>query len=406
MKNFKYIFKDIFPPVLAAFIATFISYAGPLLIVMQAAQVAHWSPTQLTSWIGGLLVGAGVCSMGMSWRYRMPILCAWNTPGAALLATALVTVSPAEAVGAYMVCGLAMVLVGISGVFERLMHHIPKSLCAAMLAGILLRFGVDAFGAARHEATGSGWLVALMFVAYLGVKRHSPRYAVVASLLMGVALWQIGGMASPPANATIQPLQWSWTTPLWITPEFTLSSMVSIGLPLFIVSLTGQQLPGIAVLRAAGYAAPTSPLIAGTGWASVLIAPLGAHGVNLAAITAAICTGEEAHPQPEKRWIGGVASGVFYAVSGCFAGVLTGAFLYLPSALVATVAGLALLGAIQSGLTNAVNQPEEAEAALVTFIVTSSNISLLGLGSACWGLGLGLLAYGVLRPSTPPNPAH
>ena len=395
--RFKGILKDIFPPVLAAFIATFISYAGPLLIVMQAAQVAHWSPMQLASWIGGLLVGSGVCSIWMSWRYRMPILCAWNTPGAALLATALITVSPAEAVGAYIVCGLVMALIGISGLFERLTRHIPKSLCAAMLAGILLHFGVDAFGAARHEAAGSGLLVALMFVAYLGVKRYSPRYAVVVSLVLGVALWKIGGMASPPANAAIAPLEWRLTTPVWIAPEFTVSSMVSIGLPLFILGLTGQQLPGIAVLRAAGYAAPASQLIAGTGLASALTAPFGAHGVNLAAITAAICTGEEAHPQPEKRWVGGVASGVFYAVSGCFAGVLTGAFLYLPSALVATVAGLALLGAIQSGLINAFQQPEEAEAALVTFIVTSSNISVLGVGSACWGLGLGLVAYGVLR---------
>ena len=395
------ILKDIFPPVLAAFIATFISYAGPLLIVMQAAHVAHWSPMQLASWIGGLLVGSGVCSMWMSWRYRMPILCAWNTPGAALLATALATVSPAEAVGAYIMSGLAMALVGVSGVFERLTRHIPKSLCAAMLAGILLHFGVDAFGAARHEAAGSGVLVASMFVVYLVVKRYSPRYAVVASLLLGVALWKIGGMAAPTASANAAPLQWDITTPVWISPTFTVSSMVSIGIPLFILSLTGQQLPGIAVLRAAGYAAPASQLIAGTGLTSALTAPFGAHGVNLAAITAAICTGEEAHPQPEKRWIGGMASGVFYAVSGCFAGVLTGAFLHLPSALVATVAGLALLGAIQSGLINAFNQPEEGEAALVTFIVTSSNISVLGLGSACWGLGLGLIAYWVLKRIQP-----
>jgi benzoate membrane transport protein len=185
---------------------------------------------------------------------------------------------------------------------------------------------------------------------------------------------------------------------VWTTPAFSVAAIVSVGLPLLVLSLTGQQLPGVAVLRAANYAAPTSQLVAGTGLVSLLMAPFGSHGVNLAAITAAICTGPEAHRQADKRWVAGVACGVFYVLIGSFAGSLSYAFVHLPPALVTTVAGLALLGAIQGGLVNAMAEPAEREAALVTFIVTASNVSLLGLGAACWGIVLGVATYVALRP--------
>jgi benzoate membrane transport protein len=238
-----------------------------------------------------------------------------------------------------------------------------------------------------------------MFVGYLLFKRSSARYAIVLTLLLGIALWLglgWGGSAVNSAGSSV--LHFSLTQPVWTTPEFSLSAIISIGLPLAVLCLTGQQVPGVAVLRAADYNAPVNTLISTTGLASLITAPFGSHGINLAAITAAICTGPEAHQQPEKRWLAGLACGVFYLLIGSFAGSLTDSFMHLPPALVATVAGLALLGAIQNGLVNAMQEASEREAALLTFIVTASNVTLLGLGSACWGIGIGLLSYFVLRP--------
>ncbi|MDZ7909521.1 MAG: benzoate/H(+) symporter BenE family transporter [Gemmobacter sp.] len=392
---------DLFPAVVAGLIAVLISYAGPLLLVLQAAQSAHLTPAQLASWVWSISIGAGLCSVVMSFKHKIPVICAWNTPGAALLVSGLVTVPYNQAIGAFVVAAAAMLLVGVTGVFERLMALIPKSLCAAMLAGILMRFGVDAFGAARSTVSGAPWLVGCMFVGYLVFKQRSARYAIPLTLLLGVALWLVlgWGAVQGASDATTQGATlFALTRPVWTTPEFSLNAVVSLGLPLAVLCLTGQQVPGIAVLRGANFDAPTSKLVSGTGWASLPLAPFGAHGVNLAAITAAICTGPEAHQQPGKRWVAGVACGVFYILIGSFAGAITYSFSHLPPALVTMVAGLALLGAIQGGLVNAMAEPTEREAALVTFIVTASNISLLGLGSACWGLVLGLASYWALRP--------
>jgi benzoate membrane transport protein len=392
---------DLFPAVVAGLVAVLISYAGPLLLVLQAAQAGHLTAAQVTSWVWAISLGAGVCGVWMSWRQRVPVVCAWNTPGAALLASALVALPYSQVVGAYLLAAAALLLVGWTGGFDRLMAHIPRSLCAAMLAGILLRFGVDAFGAARSTVAGAPWLVGAMFAGYLLFKQRSARYAIALTLLLGVALWQglgWGQAAVPPTTtaANTSTSAWGLALPVWTTPEFSWTALLSTAVPLALLCLTGQQVPGVAVLRASGYTAHNNQLIAGTGLASLLLAPFGAHGINLAAITAAICTGEEAHPLPEKRWVAGVACGVFYLLLGSFAGAITYAFAQLPAALVSTVAGLALLGAIQNGLIGALAEPSEREAALVTFVVTASNVSLLGLGSACWGLALGLLTWWTL----------
>lgn len=394
--------RDLFPAVVAGLVAVLISYAGPLLLVLQAAQAGHLTAAQLTSWVWAISIGAGACGLWMSWRQRVPVVCAWNTPGAALLASALVALPYSQVIGAYLLAAAALLLIGWTGVFDRVMARIPRSLCAAMLAGILLRFGVDAFGAARSTVEGAPWLVGAMFAGYLFFKQRSARYAIALTLLLGVALWQglgWGQTAAVPgaaAPATLAGL--GLAAPVWTTPAFSWAAVLSTALPLALLCLTGQQVPGVAVLRASGYAAHNNQLIAGTGLASLLLAPFGAHGINLAAITAAICTGEEAHPLPEKRWVAGVACGAFYLLLGSFAGAITHAFAQLPPALVSTVAGLALLGAIQTGLAGALAEPAEREAALITFVVTASNASLLGLGSACWGLALGLLTWWALKP--------
>ena len=394
--------QDIFPAVLAGLIAVLISYAGPFLLVLQAGQAAQLSPAQLNSWIWAISIGAGVCCIWLSWRTKMPVICAWNSPGAALLVGALATLPYNQAIGAYVVAAAIMWLVGATGFFERLVVIIPKSLCAAMLAGILLRFGINVFAATEQGLPGAAALVGVMFVSYLVFKRYSARYAIVLTLFTGIALWLTlgwGAVASPSgAAAGAADAVLGLTLPVWTTPEFTFSAIVSVGLPLVVLGLTGQQLPGIAVLRAANYDAPTSRLVSMTGGVSLLLAPFGAHGINLAAITAAICTGPEAHQRADRRWVAGVACGVFYLLVGSFAGSLSYAFMHLPAALVTTVAGLALLGAIQGGLVNAMQEPTEREAALVTFIVTASNVTLFGLGSACWGIVIGVITYLALRP--------
>jgi benzoate membrane transport protein len=257
--------------------------------------------------------------------------------------------------------------------------------------------------------------VGALFAGYLLFKQRSARYAIALTLLLGVALWQglgwgqPGAAASGPAAASASALAaahtgWGLALPVWTTPEFSWASTLGIALPLALLCLTGQQVPGVAVLRASGFNANNNQLMAGTGLASLVLAPFGAHGINLAAITAAICTGEEAHALPEKRWVAGVACGVFYLLLGSFAGAITYAFAQLPVALVSTVAGLALLGAIQNGLVSALAEPSEREAALITFVVTASNVSLLGLGAACWGLVLGLLTWWMLKPRKPATP--
>lgn len=392
--------QDLFPAIVAGLVAVLISYAGPLLLVLQAAQAGQFSAAQLTSWVWAISIGAGVCGVWMSWRQRVPVICAWNTPGAALLATALVALPYSQVVGAYLLAAAAVLLIGWTGVFDRWMARIPRSLCAAMLAGILLRFGMDAFGAARSTVHAAPWLVGAMFAGYLLFKQRSARYAIALTLLLGVALWQglgWGQAATPAATTTAGLAGWGFAWPVWTTPAFSWNAALGTALPLALLCLTGQQVPGVAVLRAAGYTTHNNnALIGGTGLASLLLAPFGAHGINLAAITAAICTGEEAHPRPERRWVAGVACGMFYLLLGSFAGAITFAFAQLPAALVSTVAGLALLGAIQNGLAGALAEPSEREAALVTFVVTASNASLLGLGSACWGLALGLLTWWAL----------
>lgn len=396
--------QDYFPAVLAGLVAVLISYAGPLLLVIQAAQAGRLSAEQAASWVWAISVGAGLCSLLMSWRNKIPVVCAWNTPGAALLAAGLVTLPYDQAIGAYVLAAALMVLVGVTGVFERFMASIPKSLCAAMLAGILLRFGMDVFKASQSDIAGSTWLVGALFAGYLLFKRRSARYAIPCTLVLGVLLWRtLGWGDAGAADAGVvgadaaAGVHLGWTVPVWTTPAFSLGAAISTALPLALLCLTSQQVPGVAVMRAAHYEAPTSQLVTGTGLASLLLAPFGAHGINLAAITAAICTGPEAHQAPSKRWVAGAACGVFYLALGSFAGIITYTFSLLPASLVASVAGLALLGAIQSGLVNALTEVSEREAALVTFIVTASNVNALGLGSACWGIVLGLLTHLALR---------
>ena len=377
----------------AGFIATVISYAGPLVIIFQAADAAHLSRELLSSWVWAISIGSALLGIGLSLRYRVPIIIAWSAPGSALLVALLPDISMNEAVGAYLLSSLIIFLVGISGAFDRVIGKLPGAIAAAMLAGILLRFGTGLFVSLQ----GQPGLVLAMFVTYLVCKRLLPRYAVMAVLVVGCAIAILTGQLHREA------LVIGLATPVWVTPQFSLSATLNVALPLVMVALTGQFVPGMAVLRASGYATPASPIIACSALGTALLAPFGCHGLNLAAITAAICTGREAHEDPGKRYVAGVVGGFCYLVLGIFGATLVSLFAAFPKELIAALAGLALFAAIAGALANAMAVPHDREAALVTFLTTASGMSLFGLSAAFWGLIFGMAAHLLSGARRPPH---
>jgi len=373
--------------VVAGFIAMMTGVTSSLVLMFQAGQAAGLTSAQISSWIWALFMGMAVCSIGLSLRYRSPITVAWSTPGAALLITSLGGVAYPEAIGAFITCAVLVIICGVTGSFERLVKRLPTSLAAALLAGILFKIGSEIFVAAQHR-TG---LVLGMFFTYLIVKRYSPRYAVLVTLLVGVALSAMLGLLNFSGFALEVAL------PVWTTPSFSIAATVSIGIPLFVVAMTSQNMPGVAVLRADGYHVPASPLITATGIISLITAPFGAHGINLAAISAAICTGPHAHEDQNKRYTAAIWCGIFYAIAGIFGATLAALFAAFPKELVLSIAALALFGSIINGLTVAMHEPKEREAALITFMVTASGLTLFSIGSAFWGIVAGVLTLVILN---------
>ncbi|MCV4283552.1 benzoate/H(+) symporter BenE family transporter [Pseudomonas capsici] len=373
--------------VVAGFIAMMTGCTSSLVLMLQAGQAAGLSSGQMSSWLLSMFIGMAVCSIGLSLRYRTPISVAWSTPGAALLITTLGGVAYPEAIGAFITCSILVIICGMTGSFERLVKRLPASLAAALLAGILFKIGSDIFIAVQHRTS----LVLAMFFTYLLTKRISPRYSVLAALVVGIAAAGMLGLL----NFTDFTLEVA--TPVWTTPSFSLAATISISIPLFVVAMTSQNMPGIAVLRADGYHTPSSPLITATGITSLLTAPFGCHGLNLAAISAAICTSPNAHEDKNKRYTAAVWCGVFYGVAGIFGATLAALFAAFPKELVLSIAALALFGSLINGLTVAMNEPREREAALITFMVTASGLTLFSIGSALWGIVAGVLTLVILN---------
>jgi benzoate membrane transport protein len=373
-----------FSAVVAGFIAVLVGITSSIAIVFQAAQALGATPAQTTSWIWALGVGMAVTSCGLSLWYRQPVLTAWSTPGAALLAATHGT-SLASATGGFIISAVLITLAGASGLFERLMDRVPIAIAAALLAGVLTRFGLDA-ALATH---GDPWLVGGMALAFVLGRRFWPRYAVPGVLAAGVAIAAAGGRIS------LAGVQWGWATPVFVMPEFSLQAAIGLGLPLFIVTMASQNLPGVAAQRAAGVTVPVSPVITGTGLTTLVLAPFGSFGLNLAAITAAICMGPEAHPDPRKRYVAPVAAGAFYLLVGLGGGAVVGLLAAFPHALVVAVAGLALLGTIAGALSSALAVEKHRDAAALTFLVTLSGVNLAGIGAPFWGVVAGAVALGV-----------
>lgn len=386
-------FRDLSPSAaVAGFVAVLVGFTSSVAIVFAAATALGATAAQTTSWMWALGLGMGLTSMGLSLWYREPVLTAWSTPGAALMAGTS-GVSMSDAVGAFVVCGLLIVVAGATRWFERVMNRIPQAVAAALLAGVLARFGLDAVLAVRTAPT----LVLSMAAVFLLARRWSPRYAVVLALLAGVLVAALQG------QLTGQGVAWQWAQPVWTTPTFTLTSMVSLALPLFIVTMASQNLPGVAALRAAGYQTPVSMPVAATGLASTLLGPFGGYAFNLAAITAAICQGPAAHEDPAKRYTAAVCAGAFYVLIGLVGGAVVGVFQALPRELVLAIAGLALIGTIANALAQALRDEAHRDAAGLTFLVTLSGVTALGVGSAFWGVVAGSIAL-VVQQLRPPRP--
>ncbi|NEP54855.1 MAG: benzoate/H(+) symporter BenE family transporter, partial [Moorea sp. SIO3C2] len=362
------------------------------VIVVQYAQTLGASSAELGSWLWALGWGMGLTSIGLSLRYKVPIITAWSTPGAALLITSAAGVSMAEAIGAFLICGGLLTLFGVTGWFERGMKHLPLSLASGMLAGVLLQFGMRIFTAMQVQL----WMVGAMFLSYLLIRQLLPRYAIIASLGIGLLIASIQG------NLAMETVQLQWARPIFTSPQFSINALVGVALPLFLVTMASQNVPGVVTIRAFGYSVPTSPLVAWTGAATFLLAPFGAFAINLAAITAAISMGRESHENPDRRYIAGIAVGIFYILVGLLGGTVSTIFAALPTELVVAIAGLALLGTIGKSLHVALSQEKERDAALITFLVTASGTTLAGIGSAFWGLIAGLLTLLIIRQMPSP----
>lgn len=379
----------------AGFVAVLVGFTSSVAIVFQAVQAFGATPEMVASWMWALGIGMGLASMLPSLWWRKPVMIAWSTPGAAVLAVAGAGHGMGEAVGAFVVCALLIVLAGATGWFERAMNRIPMAIASALLAGVLARFGLAAFTAAQTALP----LVLLMLATYLVGKRWLPRYAVPLTLLVAIAF------AAARGELAWSAVHFSLTWPVFVMPVFHWQAIVSLALPLFVVTMASQNLPGVAAIRAAGYGElPVSKLITISGLTTLVLAPFGAFALNLSAITAAICMGREAHEDPARRYTAAVSCGAIYVVIGLFGAAVTGLLTAFPKELVAAIAGLALLGTIGGGLAAAVRDEPHREAALITFLVTLSGVTIAGIGSAFWGVVAGAFALAVQRLGNRPGP--
>lgn len=388
----KDLFKDCsVSAIVAGMIATMISYAGPLVIIFHAAEAAGLPHAVLSSWVWAVSMGSAVLGALLSLRYRVPVVIAWSIPGSALLVTALPQLGLEQAIGAYLVANLVLLVIGISGAFDRIIARLPGSIAAGMQAGILFSFGAEVFRALPVQPT----LVLAMFATYVLMRARQPRYAVAMVLLVGALVTLLSGQFRSDA------LVLELASPGLIAPQFSVAALFSLALPMVLVALTGQFMPGMAVLRNAGYSVPASPLISASAVGGALLAPFGCHGLNLAAVTASLCTGREAHEDPRRRYVAAVSGSVLYLLLGIAGATLMSLFAAFPAALIAALAGLALYGAISEALARSLSEPAERDAGLFTFLVTASGVSFLGLSAPFWGLLFGLAAHALPRLRRP-----
>lgn len=374
----------------AGLVAVVIGFASSVALIYQTVINLGGDASLASSWILTLGLSMGLTSIALSFYYRVPILVAWSTPGAALLIANTQNFTLNEAVAGFMFSALLIFLCGITGWFEKLMNKLPFQLASAMLAGILVNFGINVFSKMNEEPL----LVITMFFTYLIGRQLMPKFTMLLVLIVSIVVaWQLNLM-------TFTAFSWQLSEFRYISPEFNISAILGVGIPLFLVTMAAQNLPGIAVLKAYNYKAPVSSILSVTGFVNMLAAPFGGYAINLAAITAAICMTEEVDKNPEKRYWAAIAGGGFYILMAISAGYLMEAFALLPNALIYSLAGIALFTTINSSIKQALTEEKMSEAAIITFLVTASNLSLWDINSVLWGLIAGsitLLAQNLLK---------
>ncbi|MHA3053541.1 benzoate/H(+) symporter BenE family transporter [Acinetobacter sp. ANC 4640] len=375
------------PAVFAGFITFLIGISVSAVLVIQGAQTLGATPEQISSWLWALGLSIGVSGLVLSWKYRYPVATAWSTPGIALIIATGSHYSLSAAIGAFIVCGILTAFVGFSGVFQRLLSKIPMSLSCAMLAGILLKFGIQLFIGLEQS-----WAFILTLLAiYLLAKRLWPRYCIVLTVVAAMILCPVFMPFQFPH------LSWSLAKPVWISPEFSAATILGLALPLFIINMSSQFLPGIGMIKSYGYQPHTNSLVGWIGISQTLLAPFGAFSVCLAAISAAVSLDDQVHPDPKRRYIAGMSCGLFYILIGLFATTLTGLLMAFPKIFIVALAGIALLGTISHNIAIAFKEPQDREPALLTFLMSASGVQFFGIGSAFWGLLLGIVVAIILN---------
>ena len=375
------------PAVFAGFITFLIGISVSAVLVIQGAQTLGATPEQISSWLWALGLSIGVSGLVLSWKYRYPVATAWSTPGIALIIATGSHYSLSAAIGAFIVCGILTAFVGFSGVFQLLLSKIPMSLSCAMLAGILLKFGIQLFTDLQQS-----WAFILTLLAiYLIAKRLWPRYCIVLTVVAAMILCPVFMPFQFPH------LSWSLAKPVWISPEFSASTILGLALPLFIINMSSQFLPGIGMIKSYGYQPHTNSLVGWIGVSQTILAPFGAFSVCLAAISAAVSLDDQVHPDPKRRYIAGMSCGLFYILMGLFATTLTGLLMAFPKIFIVTLAGIALLGTISHNIAIAFKEPQDREPALLTFLMSASGVQFFGIGSAFWGLLLGIVVAIILN---------
>ena len=376
--------------IVAGIIAVLVGYTSSAVIVFQAASASGATPSEAGAWLGVICVAMGVLTIALSYKYKMPIMFAWSTPGAALLITSVAGFSLPEIIGVFIFSSTLIFLSGVTGFFEKIMNRIPIGIASAMLAGILLHFAFEIFVSMKTQML----LSLVMFLTYMIGRRFFPRYNIVIVLCAGIMVAWLQGLLN------FGPIDFAILNPVFVKPEFKLASIFSIGIPLFIVTMASQNLTGVAVMKAFDYKPNISKLIAWSGLTNLIIAPFGGYTINLSALTAAICMGPESHADEKKRYTAALTVGIIYVFIGLFSSAVVGIFIAFPKELIMTIAGLALLSTINNGIISAVHHEEDREASMITFFVTASGVSILGIGSAFWGLVAGCVFSLILKLKT------
>jgi benzoate membrane transport protein len=371
----------------AALVAVVVGFASTILIVMQAGQAIGATPAQQASMAAILCFGMAATSLFLSWRHRMPIITAWSTPGAALIATSATGVAYADALGAFVVAGVLMAAAALAKPLANAIARMPAPIASAMLGGVLLKYALGIPGA----AVAMPYFVLPLVIIYFALRLSIPLYAVPLITVLGVAIAAYaGGLGSTCCQPAVTPLTFD-------TPTLDSAAILGIGIPLFLVTMASQNLPGFAVLRANNYDPPVTSCLLTTGLASAAMAPFGSHAINMAAITASLVTGPEAHPDASRRWLVAIPYFILYVVVGLAASLFVNVLGALPAALITTIAGLALFSPILGAVTAMVKNADDIESALVTFLVTASGVTIAGVGAAFWGLVAGLFVWGAKR---------